>query len=66
MSDSISAHPDLDLESRRAAWRSHIPDHTRVVFIAEAPPPEERYFYYPEAPGMITFFWNCWGSFTRK
>lgn len=49
MPDPISAHPDPDLESRRQAWRAHIPDHTRVVFIAEAPPPEERYFYYPES-----------------
>ncbi|TDK23957.1 hypothetical protein E2F48_14275 [Arthrobacter crusticola] len=49
MPDSISSHPDPDLDSRRAAWRAYIPDHTRVVFIAEAPPPDDRYFYYPES-----------------
>lgn len=50
MSNFFQPYPDPDLAKRRNAWRAHLPTRCRLLFIGEAPPPEERYFYYPESP----------------
>ncbi|MFJ6359239.1 hypothetical protein [Pseudarthrobacter oxydans] len=54
--NSIANNADPDLERRRAAWLAHIPKNCRVLFIGEAPPPEARYFYYPESNGHDYLF----------
>jgi hypothetical protein len=54
--DSIETLADPDLARRRAAWLAYIPRSCRVVFIGEAPPPEARYFYYPESSGHDYLF----------
>lgn len=48
--------PDPDLLRRRDAWQAHIPIDCRIVFIGEAPPPETRYFYYPESDSHDSLF----------
>lgn len=54
--DSVANHADTDLATRRAAWLAHVPKDCRVLFIGEAPPPEARYFYYPESNGHDYLF----------
>ncbi|MFK0039724.1 hypothetical protein ACIQTW_07765 [Paenarthrobacter sp. NPDC090517] len=54
--DPTGNHPDPDLARRRAAWLAHIPLSCGVLFIGEAPPPEARYFYYPESIGHDYLF----------
>lgn len=56
LNDSSIAHPDYDLEKRRAVWLAHLPVDCRLVFIGEAPPPADRYFYYPESSGHDYLF----------
>jgi hypothetical protein len=54
--DPFANHADPDLQRRRTVWQAHIPRNCRVVFIGEAPPPEDRYFYYSESNGHDYLF----------
>ncbi len=49
---------DPDIETRRAAWLSHVPSEVRFLLIAEAPPAEERYFYYEQSDSHDHLFIN--------
>lgn len=41
---------------RRAARRRYKPDHIRCLLIAEAPPSEDRYFYFEDVPTRDNLF----------
>lgn len=52
------ADSDPDLELRREFWQAHVPARVRAIFIAEGPPKEDRYFYYPESFSHDHLFLN--------
>lgn len=51
-------HPDPDLPKRQQTWQQYVPSKVTALFIAEAPPAEDRYFYYPESSQHDHLFTN--------
>lgn len=56
--NSMQQHPDPDLTKRQQTWQQYVPSKVTALFIAEAPPAEERYFYYPESSQHDHLFIN--------
>ena len=49
---------DRDIDQRRKIWKSYVPNKVEVLFIAEAPPAEDRYFYYDDSSKHDHLFIN--------